>query len=128
MTTEGTPAVLGFSEGLGPGAEACPTCGSDCNERDELIKAEREIERLNTQRRELQTERERLLDSLARAGLDGMRMVLQERERCAALCLRPPDWLTPEQQAIATEIRNAILGNAGRLQGPNGSIDLEPTK
>jgi hypothetical protein len=27
-------------------AEACPTCGSDCNERDELIKAEREIERL----------------------------------------------------------------------------------
>jgi hypothetical protein len=24
----------------------CPTCGSDCNERDELIKAEREIERL----------------------------------------------------------------------------------
>ena len=25
----------------------CPHCGSDCNERDELIKAEREIERLN---------------------------------------------------------------------------------
>lgn len=25
---------------------ACPTCGSDSNERDELIKAEREIERL----------------------------------------------------------------------------------
>jgi hypothetical protein len=24
----------------------CPACGSDCNERDELIKAEREIERL----------------------------------------------------------------------------------
>ena len=24
----------------------CPTCGSDCNERDELEKAEREIERL----------------------------------------------------------------------------------
>ena len=25
---------------------ACPTCDSDCNERDELIKAEREIQRL----------------------------------------------------------------------------------
>lgn len=25
----------------------CPHCGSDCNERDELIKAEREIERIN---------------------------------------------------------------------------------
>ena len=24
----------------------CPLCGSDCNERDELIKAEREVERL----------------------------------------------------------------------------------
>ena len=24
----------------------CETCGSDCNERDELIKAEREIDRL----------------------------------------------------------------------------------
>jgi len=30
-----------------PGSTTCPTCGSDCNERDELIKAEREIERLN---------------------------------------------------------------------------------
>jgi len=29
-----------------PQADTCPTCGSDCNERDELIKAEREIERL----------------------------------------------------------------------------------
>ena len=47
-----------------------------------------------------------------------------ERDRCAALCLRPPGWLTPEQQAIATEIRNAILGNAGRLQGPN--VRVEP--
>ena len=27
----------------------CPTCGSDCNERDELIKAEREIEKLRDQ-------------------------------------------------------------------------------
>jgi len=27
----------------------CQACGSDCNERDELIKAEREIERLNAQ-------------------------------------------------------------------------------
>jgi hypothetical protein len=42
-----------------------------------------------------------------------------ETKRCAALCLRPDGWLTPPQQAIATEIRNAILGNAGRLCGPN---------
>ncbi len=27
--------------------DKCPTCGSDCNERDELHKAEREIERLS---------------------------------------------------------------------------------
>ena len=27
-------------------ADTCPTCGSECNERDELFKAEREIERL----------------------------------------------------------------------------------
>jgi hypothetical protein len=40
---------------------------------------------------------------------------LVEQERCAALCLRPAGWLTPQQQAIATEIRAAILGNAGRL-------------
>ncbi len=29
-----------------PDVGACPVCGSDCNERDELAKAEREIERL----------------------------------------------------------------------------------
>ncbi|MDH5640874.1 MAG: hypothetical protein OEY28_06235 [Nitrospira sp.] len=28
----------------------CPTCGSDCNERDELVKAEREIERLRAEK------------------------------------------------------------------------------
>lgn len=41
------PKGSGLSEGLGPGSEACPACGSDCNERDELAKAEREIERLS---------------------------------------------------------------------------------
>jgi hypothetical protein len=49
MTEEpqGNAAVAGQLErGVRPLAEACPTCGSDCNERDELIKAEREIERL----------------------------------------------------------------------------------
>jgi hypothetical protein len=45
--------------------------------------------------------------------------VVAERERCAALCLRPPGWLSDSHQALASEIRNAILGNAGRLQGPN---------
>lgn len=34
-----------------PAQQACQTCGSDCNERDELIKAEREIERLNEELR-----------------------------------------------------------------------------
>jgi hypothetical protein len=29
-----------------PAPDKCPTCGSDCNERDELEKADREIERL----------------------------------------------------------------------------------
>jgi DNA repair exonuclease SbcCD ATPase subunit len=45
------PDGSALSEGLGAGAEACPTCGSDCNERDELIKAEREIERLREELR-----------------------------------------------------------------------------
>ena len=31
---------------LDKGVVPCPTCGSDCNERDELGKAEREIARL----------------------------------------------------------------------------------
>ena len=31
---------------VGPGAEACPACGSDRNEKDELVKSEREIDRL----------------------------------------------------------------------------------
>jgi len=30
-------------------ANTCPTCGSDCNERDELTKAEREITRLSAE-------------------------------------------------------------------------------
>ena len=29
--------------------DTCPTCGSECNERDELTKAEREIERLRAE-------------------------------------------------------------------------------
>jgi hypothetical protein len=50
-----------------------------------------------------------------------------ERERCAALCLRPPGWLSDSHQALASEIRNAILGNAGCLQGPNvASKRLDP--
>lgn len=40
----------------GPQPGKCPTCGSDCNERDELIKAEREIEKLRTERDELQAQ------------------------------------------------------------------------
>ena len=54
MDTENTPQDADARPAVGgpvermvrPGAEACPTCGSDCNERDEMTKAEREIERL----------------------------------------------------------------------------------
>jgi len=38
-----------------PATDKCPTCGSDCNERDELEKADREIERLRA--REVQRQR-----------------------------------------------------------------------
>ena len=31
---------------VGPGAEACPACGRDCNEKDDLVKAKLEIDRL----------------------------------------------------------------------------------
>jgi len=41
----------------------------------------------------------------------------REIERCAALCLRPFGWLSVGQQNLAEEIRNAILGHAGRLVG-----------
>lgn len=42
-----------------PEAQPCPACGSDCNERDELIKAEREIERLTAERDALRADAER---------------------------------------------------------------------
>ena len=50
MTKDDRSDRSALSGGLGAGAESCPTCGSDCNERDELIKAEREIERLRAER------------------------------------------------------------------------------
>ena len=53
------------------------------NMGNEAEAAADEIERLNAQRRELQAERERLLDSLARAGLEASRMVRQERHEIA---------------------------------------------
>ena len=49
---------------------ACPMCGSDCNERDELTKAEREIARLRDAIIEAATkqweDQRRTLDSVAR--------------------------------------------------------------
>ena len=47
--------------------DACPTCGSDCNERDELTKAEREIGKLTQERDEARAERERLRSKCAEA-------------------------------------------------------------
>lgn len=34
----------------GPFLAECPFCGSNCNERDELMKAEREIDRLRAEK------------------------------------------------------------------------------
>lgn len=39
--------------------DTCPTCGSECNERDELTKAEREIERLRAEVEVLRADAER---------------------------------------------------------------------
>ena len=39
--------------------DTCPTCGSECNERDELTKAEREIERLRAEVEALRADAER---------------------------------------------------------------------
>ena len=51
MTTEqntpDSPAVgIPVHWRVGPGAEACPACGSDCNERNQLDNAARDIEQL----------------------------------------------------------------------------------
>jgi hypothetical protein len=55
--TKAAPRGSELSERLGPGAEACPTCGSDCNERDELDKAEREIDRLRAELQDMHNDR-----------------------------------------------------------------------
>ena len=83
MEQTDTPAKVASNAQLGPGAEACPTCGSDCNERDELVKAEREMERL---RAELLREHE---DHKA-AIRDVEELVSAERERCAKIVDLPP--------------------------------------
>ena len=44
--------------------DTCPTCGSDCNERDELTKAEREITRLRAEVEALKAENERQFTAL----------------------------------------------------------------
>ena len=36
----------------------------------------------------------------------------EERARCAKLCLRPAGWLSDSHQALADEIRSAILGTS----------------
>ncbi len=64
MNTTPPEAVASNAE-LG---QACPQCGSDCNERDELTKAEREIERL---RADLSAERKNVARRIA-AAFDGI--------------------------------------------------------
>ena len=59
-----------------------------------------ELQRLHAQRRDLQAERERLLDSLARAGLEASRMLRQQRHEISA-------WLEGQgQPGYAHEIRH----------------------
>jgi hypothetical protein len=60
MDTDSTQAVgAPLQRPVRPAAEACPTCGSDCNERDELVKAEREIERLRASLKKANDQAER---------------------------------------------------------------------
>lgn len=82
-----TPAVRRF-------AQACAALG-----------AETEAEK----RRELQAERERLLDSLARAGLEASRMVLEERDRCAKAAAPEQIPYSDEEWRVRCEVRDAIL-------------------
>lgn len=42
--------------------------------------------------------------------------VMEERERCAALCLRPHGWLSDAQQALVDEIRAAIRQPAAPME------------
>ena len=69
-----------------------------------------EIDRLNEQRRESQAERERLLDSLARAGLEASRiMVLKERDRCAKVAAPEHVTYSDDEWRVRCEVRDAIL-------------------
>jgi len=67
-----------------------------------------EIERLSAQRRDLQAERERMLDSLARAGVEASRFARRERERCA----RQLDALGCDYCAAALRNSREILGGS----------------
>ena len=82
-----------------PAAEACPTCGSDCNERDELIKAEREIERLRA--------------ALAKANEQAEHFERQWYLRGDAI-----EAAIPAMRAYARE--NPRHGYKGATQDPNG--------
>jgi hypothetical protein len=99
------------------------------------LAAQSEIDRLNTQRRELQTDRIDLLERLARADVDAQRMVLAERERCVLTECRAMNYATtlaktlhakhypqvtqwkplPDLLGVLTQIDNMTAG----LVGPN---------
>lgn len=78
LTEAGRAWVFSVSTGNGPDfaamraaltasaaqQDACQTCGSDCNERDELVKAEREIERLRAAQTAVVPTREDLIAAL----------------------------------------------------------------
>jgi hypothetical protein len=117
------PLGLASTEGLGL-LVACHFCGSDCNERDELAKAEREIECLRAELlREHADHKETLTDVAT--------MVAAERERwltaCRAVSLQHA--LTGAEHLRAAHFSEAIARlQVAVAEWPNVRANLEPTR
>jgi hypothetical protein len=79
---------------------SCPTCGSYCNERDELDKAEREITRLRGLLEQAAVE-------VVRADTGRAQIVAAERERCAKVA---ESWATEETATTCANVAAAIRG------------------
>ena len=118
---------------------ACPMCGSDCNERDELTKAEREIARLRDAIIEAATkqweDQRRTLDSVARlrteteefiaifgAQFDELARLRAENERLKADAVR----LDSGRIALwgPGEFFDADTGHRESVQTEHSGIDL----
>ena len=84
-----------------PEAQTCPTCGSDCNERDELIKAEREINRLTAELDESRAERSVAYLAFEQVTADRDALVRQNLALCDAMGYsdRDQEMDSPEEHA-----------------------------